>query len=292
MSRGRRHVTRALWRVPNRILKSRNEFLGEDDGKLIKILSIARSAFGLVILVFVALTYPGFTQPSPEFIPTAGNTPADAVAISKLAYGWLTSILYGILISVLCIVAFAAVIVILTQSGQRLLMLRRMCQPLIAFVLFVVLMVAVLGTGDLLSWVAGRLSGQTSDLSSSLGALGIVVVEFIILIALFVTIVPTLAVLSARAIYLAAVDVFRADDAHPLLAPFATTVVAWSLSSIAFLAGGPTGMSHGLWLLITFGGPLSVSIINAVACWLLWSKYHDLLFREGPRPTRTRAPAA
>ncbi len=292
MSRGRRHGIRALWRVPDRILKVRGEFLGKGDDKLIKILSLVRSACGVVILVGVALTYPGFTKPLPELVPTSGNSPADAIAISKLADGWLTSILYGLGISVLCIVAFAVVIVILTRSGQRLLMLRHMGQPLIAFVLFVVLMAAVVGTVDLLNWVTTRLDGQTSDLSSSLGALGIAVVELIILVALFVTIVPTLAVLYTKAIYLAAVDVFRADDAHPLLAPFATSVAAWSLASIAFLAGRPTGVSHGLWLLITFGGPLTVSIINAVACCLLWSKYHDLLFREGPRPPGLGAPAS
>ena len=289
---GRRHGIRALWRVPDRILKARGEFLGKGNGKLIKILSLVRSACGVAILVGVALTYPGFTKPLPELVSTSGNTPADAIAISKLAYGWLTSILYGIGISVLCIIAFAVVIVVLTRSGKRLLMLRHMGLPLIAFVLFVVLMAVLVGTADLLGWVANRLSGQTSDLSSSLGALGIAAAELIILIVLFVAIVPTLVVLYTKSIYLAAADVFRADDAHPLLAPFATTVAAWSLASIAFLAGGPTGVSHSLWLLITFGGPLTVSIINAVACCLLWSKYHDLLFREGPRPRGLGAPAS
>ena len=43
-------------------------------------------------------------------------------------------------------------------------------------------------------------------------------------------------------------------------------------------------MSHGPGLLIMFTGPVSVSIINAMACWLLWSKHHDLLFRDGPPP--------
>jgi hypothetical protein len=292
MSTGRKHRIRALWGVPDRILKARGEFLGEDDGRLIKFLSFARSAFGVVILAFVALSYPGFTKSSPELVPTSGNIPAGAGAISRLAYGWLTSILYGIGISVLTIIAFAVVILILTRSGKRLLMLRRLCQPLIAFVLFVILMAAVVGAIDLLGWVAARLTEHDSDLSSSLGALGIAAVELIIAAVLFVATVPTLAVLFTKAIYLAAVDVFRADDGHPLLAPFATTVAAWLLAIIAFRAGGPAGLSHGFGLLITFGGPLSVSIINAVACWLLWSKYHDLLFREGPRLAGPRAPAA
>ena len=222
--RSRRRAIRALWQVPNRILGTRGEFLGKDDGNLIKILSFVRSAFGVVILVCIALTYPGFTEPSPELVSTAGHTPADVTAISKFAYGWLTSILYGVGISLLCIIAFAVAIVILTRSRQRLPALRRMCQPLIAFVLFVVLMAAIVGAVDLLNWATTRPTRQNSDLSSSFGTLGIAAVESIFLIALFVAIVPTLAILYTKAIYLAAVDVFRADDAHPLLAPFATTL--------------------------------------------------------------------
>ena len=94
--------------------------------------------------------------------------------------------------------------------------------------------------------------------------------------------IPTLAVWYVKAIYLAAVDAFRADDAHPLLAPFATTVVAWSLAGCTLIAGGAAGVSYRLGLLIVLAGPLSVSIVNAVACDRLWHKYHDLLFRDGP----------
>jgi outer membrane protein assembly factor BamB len=268
--------------MPDDILKARGDFLGEDDGKVIKIISLVRSVCGVLILACIALTYPGFTKSLPELISTSGNTPADVTAISRLADGWLTSILYGILISVVCIVLFAVAIVASAQSRKRLPALGRMCRPLIAFALFVVLLAAVVGAVDLLNWVLTRLYGQTSDPSSSLGALGIAGVQAIAGIALILAVVPTLAVLYIKAIYLAAVDVFRADDAHPLLAPFATTVVAWSLAGIAFLAGGPAGLSHGGWLLITFTGPVLVSFINAVACWLLWRNHRDLLFRAGP----------
>ena len=271
-----------LWRLPNYALEARGDFFYERGGDLFtKSLSRVRAVCGAVILVFIALTHPGFTKLSPKLVPTSGNTPGGAGDVSKLGYDWLTSILYGIGISLPCIVAFAVVIVILTRSGKRPLMLRRMCRPLIAFALFVVILAAVVGTVDLLTWVATRLDGQTSDPSRSLGALGITA-ETIILIALFVTIVPTLVVLYVKTIYLAAVDVFRADDAHPLLAPFATTAVAWSLASFALIAGGPTRASHGLGLLIVLAGPLTVSSINALECCRLWLKYHDLLFRDGP----------
>jgi outer membrane protein assembly factor BamB len=282
MSRGRRHGIRKLWQVPDAILKAQGDYLGKDDGKVIKRLALVRSVCGVLILVCVALTYPGFTKSLPELISTAGNTPADVTAISRLADGWLTTILYGILISVLSVIVFAVVIVASARSRERLHAVRRMCLPVIAFVLFAVLLAAIVGVVDLLNWVTTRLTGQTSDLSSSPGALGIAAVQIIILIVLFVAIVPTLAILYTKSIYLAAVDVFRADDAHPLLAPFATTVVAWSLATAAYLAGGPTGLPHDRWLVITFGGAVTVSVLNALACCSLWSNHHDLLFKGGP----------
>ena len=80
MTGTRRRRMRGLWRVPDRFLKAQGDFLGEDDGKLIKFLSITRSTFGVVILVGIALTYPGFTKSTPELIATGGNTPASAAA--------------------------------------------------------------------------------------------------------------------------------------------------------------------------------------------------------------------
>jgi hypothetical protein len=281
MISGRKRRRKALWQLPNRILEARGSFLGEEPDRFIKIVSWARSALGLAVLAGIAVTYPGFTKPAPELVSTAGNTPADVVIASKLADTWFTSILYGLLIALLCIVVFAVLMVVLTRPGKRLLMLRYLCKPLIAFVLFAGLMAILVGAIDLFAWVFFPVYQRFSDGSG--GALAVALVEFLVLAALFVWWLPTLTVLYVKSIYLAAVDVFRADDAHPLLAPFATTVVAWSLAIFASITGGPTGVPFGFGLLIVFTGPVTVSIINAVACGRLWRKHHDLLFRGGPK---------
>jgi outer membrane protein assembly factor BamB len=274
VERRRRGFIRALWRVPNRMLEARGDFLNDKGDGFIKKLAWARSAAGLVILAGVALTYPGFTKSSPELDTVTGHDSPDVAAVSKLADSWLYSILYGLAISLLCILAFAVLVVITARSRKRLLMLRRMCRPLIAAALFAGLIAIIVGTADLISWMLGPHDPQN--------AAGISGAETVIGVVLALVLLPVLAVWYVKAIYLAAVDVFRADDAHPLLAPFATTIVAWSLAGCALIAGGPTGVSYRLALLVVLTGPLSVSIINGVACGRLWLKYHDLLFRDGP----------
>jgi uncharacterized integral membrane protein len=273
MIASRKRLRKGLWHLPNRILEVRGDFLGEKPDRFVRILARVRSALGLVVLAGIAFTYPGFTEPMSELVSTADNTPADVVAASRLADTCLTQVLYGLVIALLCIVVFAVLMVVLTRSGKRLLMLRHLCQPLIAFALFAVLMGLIVGIFSLLGRMTNGLTGSPM----------IAVVDFVILVILFLTVGPTLAVVYVKSIYLAAVYVFRADDAHPLLAPFATTVVAWSLASAALIAGGPTGVPYGLGLLIVFTGPLTVSMINALACRRLWLKHHDLLFRDGPR---------
>jgi outer membrane protein assembly factor BamB len=274
MSRNRRGFIRALWHVPNWMLETRGDFLHDKGDGFIKKLARVRSAAGLVILAGITLTYPGFTKSSPELDTITGHDSPHVAALSKLADSWLYSILYGLVIALLCIIAFAVLVVIAARPRKRLLMLRRMCRPLIAGALFAGLMAIIVGTADLISWMIGPHDSQNSA--------GVSGAETVIGVVLAVGLIPTLAVWYAKAIYLAAVDVFRADDAHPLLAPFATTVVPWSLAGCTLIAGEPTGVSYRLGLLIVLTGPLSVSIVNAVACGRLWLKYHDLLFRDGP----------
>ena len=213
-----------------------------------------------------------------ELVRTSGNAPAAVVIASKLAGSLLLTTIYGFLIILLCIFLFAVLITVLTRSGHRWAVLRRMFIPLIAFVLFMVLLVLLTGAEDLLNPIVNGFVASTSD-SQQLGSLVIAAVELLVLIILTLI----LLVWEFKAIYLAAVDVFRADDAHPLLAPFTTTVVSWAFAGIAWFTGGPTGVPDWLRWLLILGGPTGISAINILACWRLWQKYHDVLFRNGPR---------
>jgi hypothetical protein len=290
MTSYRKRLRRKLWDLPNRILKARGDFLGEESDRFIDVLAWVRSALGLVVLADIALAYPGFTKPVAELISTGANVPPDAVIASKLLDTWLTQVLVGLLIALVFIVLFAVLMLVLTRSGCRLVMLRHLCRPLIAFALFAGLMGILVGIIDLENWLISPVTQTLSDSGSSAGTRAVAVVEFIILAVVFVGSLPTLVVLYVKSIYLAAVDVFRADDAHPLLAPLGTTVIAWSLASSTVIAGWPTGVPHGLRWPIVFTGPLTVGIISALACCRLWWKHHDLLFRGGPLPPGGKTP--
>jgi hypothetical protein len=287
----RKGLIKKLWMLPNELLGAEVKPLGDESDNLLKTVIVLRSAFGLLILATVALAYPGYTASMSELIATGENAPAGVVSALKLADSALTTTLYGFGIFFVCIFLFAVPITILTRSRHRWAVLRDMFIPIMVFVLFVVLMGVIVGIADLLNLLGN--AGNTSLSDSNAGSKAIGVVELVILCILFFTTVPVLAVWYVKAIYLAAFNVFRADDAHPLLAPFATTAVSWALAGIGHLAGGPTGVPQGLGWLLLLGGPTVISAISFWACRRLWHKHHDVLFRDGtPGPRRRTPPTA
>jgi hypothetical protein len=280
--RRRAGLVRTLWRVPDRLLAARGKFLGEESDRFIKGVLLLRSVFGLGILATVALAYPGYTTPMSALWASPANTPTGEVSALKLAQNTITTTLWATLIVLLCAFLFAVPITLLMRPGHRLAMLRNMRFPLIAFVLF----------WGLLGSLAGILTLLDPVFNDHPKSLVIAGAQLIIETILVLTFIPIFLAWYLKSIYLAAVDVFRADDAHPLLAPFATTVVSWTLASVAWLAGGPTGVPHSLRWWLVFGGPAVVSAINIWACWRLWRKYHDLLFRDGPVKPGQKMPRA
>jgi len=270
--RRRAGLIRTLWGVPDRLLASKGKFLGEESDRFIKGVFLLRSVFGLGILAAVALAYPGYTRPMSALWASPANTPTGEVSALKLAQNTITFALWASLIILLCALLFTVPITLLMRPGRRLAMLRNMRFPVIAFMLF----------WGFLGGLSGILILLDPVFNDNPKSLLIAVAQFIAMIILVLTFIPIFLAWYLKSIYLAAVDVFRADDAHPLLAPVATTVVSWTLAIVALLAGGPTGLPRGLALLIVLGGPTTVSILNAVACVRLLRDYHCLLFRDGP----------
>ena len=101
----------------------------------------------------------------------------------------------------------------------------------------------------------------------------------------FLSAVATVGIWLIKVVYLAATDVFRADDTHPLLAPFVTTGVSWTFAYLALSSGDQSGLPHGIRLLATFLGPVLVTGINVGACLRIRAKNDGrLLFLDGPPP--------
>jgi hypothetical protein len=100
-----------------------------------------------------------------------------------------------------------------------------------------------------------------------------------------------LAAWTFKAIYLVAIDLFRADDAHPLLVPFASTIVTWVLAFKVLLDGGPTGIPRdiGLWM-CSSGQQLSLSSISGhaedcgastIVCYSATDRVSSLILEHG-----------
>jgi WD40 repeat protein len=242
----------SLWRVPNFLMETRGYYLGKHD-PWFDTLAKARAIVGVLILVGVAYAYPGYTGPFGELIPTTGYVWPGIRTLLRFDSLWITSIVYTLALLVILIILFILLIIITTRSSALPAALNLLCWSLVTIGLFAGLFV--------LFAAAGRLP-QTSGWASLYD------LALIIPVALFV-----------KVIYLAATDVFRADDAHPFLAPVVTTIASWWLLRIL---GPPTGLPHDAGLLLTYGGPGTITILNGLACWCLIAEHGNPLFPDGP----------
>jgi WD40 repeat protein len=265
-----------LWRLPNVFFETRANFLGGEPDKVISGLALARAFFGVGALVFIAYRYPGYIGGAQELVQTTGRLLPGVGTGLKFGNVWVTSIVYSIILSAMWIAVFALLIVPVTRLRAMPALLLHLCWPAVTIALFAgQFFLAV----KLIGWAAPRVSnGSNPDWGEKLGLFVSCVVVYIWFF---------------KAAFLAATDVFRGDDAHPLMAPFVATGVSWTLAYSALSSTGPSGVPHGIWLLFTLAGPLSVTVISVFACLRIRDK-HDgqLLFLDGPPPgSRYRAVA-
>ena len=242
----------SLWLVPNFLMEARGYYLGKRDPWPAN-LAKARAFVGVAILVGVAYAYPGYTGPFGELIPTTGYVWPGIRTLLRFDSIWITSTVYTLSLLVILIILFILLIIITTRSSALPAALNLLCWSLVTIGLFAGLFA--------LFAAAGRLP-QTSGWASLYD------LALIIPVVLFV-----------KVIYLAATDVFRADDAHPLLAPVVTTGASWWL---LLILGPPTGLSHDAGLLLTYGGPGTITFINVLACLSLVAEHGNPLFPDGP----------
>ena len=250
----------SLWRVPNFLMETRGYYLGKHDPCFDK-LAKARAIVGVLILVGAAYAYPGYTGPYGELIPTTGYVWPGIRTLLRFDSIWITSIVYTLALLVILIILFILLIIITTRSNALPAALNLLCWSLVTIGLFTGLFV--------LFAAAGRLP-QTSGWASLYD------LALILPVVLFV-----------KVIYLAATDVFRADDAHPLLAPVVTTGASWWL---LYTLGPPTGLPHDAGLLLTYGGPGTITILNVLACCSLIAEHGNPLFPDGPGSVAERGP--
>jgi len=174
------------------------------------------------------------------------------------------------------IILLAVAGVCFTRRGYRRRAARQLVYPVQAVFIFLVLAFA-LGLGaPLLEHVTGH------GVAASLG------------LDLLSVLVPVWCFFFEWcAIWCCAAGPFRAGDGHPLLAPAATTALAWLTVIHALVTDPPPpAMPHAVYFTVIFGGPATVTAVSGLEIWRLRDKFPDQFpFREGPLASDPR-PAA
>ncbi|MFC0434241.1 hypothetical protein [Kutzneria buriramensis] len=264
----------ALWSLPNYLLEPRHYYLGGDEDKLIATANKWRTAIGVLTLAGIAVAYPAFTQSLPGQIT---GLPAGTGAYNFFNYlaNWLTNTILAVVLSAFFIVFFSLVLTLTARSGARLATLWQLRWPVVAIGLFVLWLLGLVGLTAVANPVADWVTSQNSVLIGI--AAGLVGLFAVLLVMTWLI----------KALYLAAVNVFRADDGHPLLGLWVSTAVVWTVFLINALTGGdPQGVPHDIGLLMAWLGPGTVTVINAAAWWRLSHTYGTVLFRDGPLGVR------
>jgi WD40 repeat protein len=263
-----------LWQLPNVFFEARGNFLGDVPYKRISRAILVRAILGVGALVYLAFIYPGYLKGAQEVVQTTGRLWPGVGTLLRFDTVWDTSIVYSLALSVFWIVLFVLLMLPMARPSSLPGLLLHLSWPVATIALFAGQFYLILKGAE---WANNHVSNNL-NLAVSVGILVVVVIVGIWVI---------------KVVYLAATDVFRADDAHPLLAPFVTTGVSWTLAYLALSSGDQSGLPHGIRLLATFFGPVTVTGINVWACLRIRAK-HDgrLLFLEGPPPVSRYRPAA
>jgi WD40 repeat protein len=263
-----------LWRLPNLLFEARGSFLGGEPDELISRLAFWRAIVGVGVLVYIAYAYPGYLGGAHEFFQTDGIALPGLGTMLRFDTVWVTSIVYALILSAIWIALFALLILPITRPGARLGLLLHLCWPAATIMLCAGQFMLIV---QLYEWSFAHFSSNPNA-TESLGIL----VSFVIIWTWLI-----------RVVYLAATDVFRGDDAHPLLAPFVSTGVSWMLAYVALSSSGPSGVPHSFRWLTALAGPVTVTVLNAVACLRIRKEHGQLLFLDGPPPgSRYRQAAA
>jgi WD domain, G-beta repeat/WD40-like Beta Propeller Repeat len=259
-----------LWRLPNFLFEARR---GDDR---IDRAARWRAIFGVGTLVIVTYAYPGYIGGAQELLQTTGRLWPGVGTMLRFDTIWVTSIVYSLILSAMWIALFALLILPITRSRALSALLLHLCWPAATVVLFASQFFLIVKVID---WASPHF-GNNPNLGFG-ESLGLLAVSAVIYIWFF------------KVVYLATTDVFRADDAHPLLAPFVTTGVAWTLACLALSSSGPSGVPRSIRLLVTLAGPVTVTGINVWACRRIRDRHGGRLpFLDGPQAGSRNGPVA
>lgn len=259
----------SIWRVPNFLLEPRGDYFHEPDefiDRLNKFRSVAGGIIVLGMIVYYSgLSHTGYTKKGGVLggADITDNTPEGT---------WLLGIIVTISVAILVIPIVSLVLVLIAERGHRLATLYQLRFIVITAGAFAGLCAVAVPIAGGASYLGKSLTKHMNPLIGAICSLFVSVVGIILLVWIF------------KGLYLIATGLFRADDAHPLLAPIASIPVVWVASMMMYIdggGGGLTGVPETLGKIVAFGGAVSVTIISVITLRRL-KKHPHWAFRRGP----------
>jgi hypothetical protein len=259
----------SIWRVPNFLLEPRGDYFHEPDefiNRLGKLRSIAGGAVVTgMIIYYSGLSHTGYTR-------KGGLLGGANITTSTPEGSWLAALLVTISAAILVIPVVALSLVLAAETGYRRATAYQLRWVVVAAGGFAGLTAVSLGVAKGVNLLEQSLRGDVHPVVAVLASLLAIPGAIILLVWFF------------KGLYLIATGLFRADDAHPLLAPVAGICIVWIAAFIMYFEGGTGGLAgvpETLGKIVAFGGAVSVTIINTMTLLRLKKDPH-WAFRRGP----------
>jgi WD40 repeat protein len=261
---------RPIWRLPNVILEPWGAFQSYDDERLERLDSI-RTLVGVLLTIALLLRFGG--NPATVWHDFLSNTDGcDSFCDTNTFWGsWLTSVFVAIWVAVGVLLVLGIVIGLTCEVGYRWVTVRRLWRPVLSII-----------GGFLLLYLSIGVVVGVSLIVPQGPAYDPVMVAVLVLVGVY----------EVKVLHLAAKNLFRADDVHPLLAPLATVPIACAVAFVMFKLGGDGGEHISIppklhvlsYVLVYFGAAVSIAMTVYT-----WYRLRDnnpwYAFRHGPART-------
>jgi hypothetical protein len=259
----------SIWRVPNFLLEPRGDYFHESDefiDRLARLRSIAGGAVVIgMIIYYSGLSHTGYTR-------KGGLLGGANITTNTPEGGWLAGLIVTISAAILVIPIVALILVLAAERGYRRATVYQLRWIIISAGGFAGLTLVTLGVAAGINYLEKSSMHHLSPVVGIAATIMAIPVAIILLVWFF------------KSLYLIATGLFRADDAHPLLAPVAGIPIVWIIAFITYFEGGSgglTGVPETLGKIVAFGGAVSVTIINTMTLIRL-KKDPCWAFRRGP----------
>ena len=260
----RRHP---IWRLPNVILEPRGAFQPHEDEILAR-LDWTRTVAGVLFTIALLLVFGG--NPATVWHEFLTNTDGcDSFCDTNTFWGtWLTSVFVAIWVATGVLLVLGIVLGLTCADGHRWMTVRRLWRPVLALIGGFLLLYLSTGVVVGVSMIVPQ--GPAYD-----NVMGVVLV--------------LAAVYEVKILHLAAKNLFRADDVHPLLAPLATVPITWAVAIVMFGLGGDGGEHIPPHLhVLTYVLPYIGAGVSTLITVYTWHRLRDnpwYAFRRGPART-------